>query len=132
MKFLKLQILVVILFTLCTTPIYATVLKSDTFLQKRPIISSQTLADSDGDGYFAFKTLFPRNPGIFSLKNDGTSRVDVTLYSANTNALIWSARINPNKTATSTTHLPFPFGKYYFIVISDDGSPLNVTCTAKY
>ena len=132
MKFLKLQIVVVILFTLCTTPIYATVLKSDTILPKRPIISSQTLADSDGDGYFAFKTLFPRNSGIFSLKNDGTSRVDVTLYSSNTNALIWSARINPNKTATSTPHLSLPSGKYYFIVISDDGSPLNVTCTAKY
>lgn len=94
--------------------------------------SDQTLADTDGDGYFSFTLSSSTTKGSLSLRNDGTARVDVTVYSSETNNAVWSARVNPGKSETSASNLPLSTGKYYFIVVSDNGSALNVTCSARY
>jgi hypothetical protein len=92
---------------------------------------SQTLTDTDGDGYFAVKFPSKTSKARFSLANHGKARVEVVVYEATSGNTIWSARVNGGGSATSAT-LTLPAGKYCFEVVSDDGSALNVTCTARY
>ena len=85
----------------------------------------------DGDGYFGFD-LTATQKGEFSLINNGTDRVDVTVHKAD-GTIVWSARVNPkDKFVASTSNLELSAGRYYFIVVSDNGSSLNAICSARY
>ncbi len=117
---------------LCSSTVYANTTNNLKVSFGTSVSQSQTLKDTDGDGYFAVK--FPSATGLrkFSLTNYGEVRVDVIVYEATSGNTVWSARVNPGKSQTSASTLSLPAGKYYFEVVSDDGSALNVICTAKY
>ena len=97
---------------------------------------SQKLKDTDGDGYFPIYLTSDTHEGSFSLLNYGSSRVEVLMYQTSTGVPIWNTRVNGinNNTPTSAISVPLslPVDTYYFQVVSDDGSPLNVECTASY
>jgi hypothetical protein len=158
MKFKKLQVLTLVSLMMLSTNLYASPVNSvetlNTYMEELTddnvivggivpgeydniIIGGrasedQTLTDTDGDGYFAFKIPSATTKGRFSLRNDGKARVDVTVHSADTDEIVWSARVNAGSSATSASGLSLDAGKYYFTVVSDDGGPLNVTCSARY
>ena len=139
MKSNKIQLLSLAFLMLFTNSIYATTTnnleissKYNDNSRRTKASSSQTLADTDGDGYFAVKIPSSTAKGNFSLSNHGSIRVDVIVYSATTGNTVWSARVNPGKSATSALNLSLAADKYCFEVVSDDGSALNVTCSARY
>lgn len=136
MKFKKLQVLTLVSLMMLSTNLYASPVNSvetlNTFIIGGRASEDQTLTDTDGDGYFAFKIPSATTKGRFSLRNDGKARVDVTVHSADTDEIVWSARVNAGSSATSASGLSLDAGKYYFTVVSDDGGPLNVTCSARY
>ena len=138
MEIKKIQVLTLASLILLTNSIYATTTNNveissesintsinDNVLIEGRVTSDQTLTDTDGDGYFAFKIPSETKSGRFSFVNNGKSVVDVNVYSATTDSSVWSDAI-------SSTSLSLPAGKYYFKVVSYDGSALNVTCSAGY
>lgn len=145
MEIKKIQVLTLASLILLTNSIYATTTNNveissefintsinDNVLIEGRVTSDQTLTDTDGDGYFAFKIPSETKSGRFSFVNNGKSVVDVNVYSATTDSSVWSARVSPGRDAISSTSLSLPAGKYYFKVVSYDGSALNVTCSAGY
>ena len=145
MEIKKIQVLTLASLIILTNSIYATTTNNveissesintsinDNVLIEGRVTSEQTLTDTDGDGYFAFKIPSETKSGRFSFVNNGKSVVDVNVYSATTDSSVWSARVSPGRDAISSTSLSLPAGKYYFKVVSYDGSALNVTCSAGY
>lgn len=138
MKIRKLQVLTLTSLILLTNTIYAATSNnagtSSKYVSKSSSHSSesnQTLTDTDGDGYFPFTISSKTTQGNFPLVNNGTAMVDVIVYSVDREPSIWSARVNLGGSAESSD-LSLTPGKYYFKVVSDDGSSLNVLCSAKY
>ena len=124
MKLGKFQILILVSLMLFTNYLYA-IATNNTELS-----SKDTLTDIDGDGYFPFTLSSSTINGKFLLKNNGQSKVDVTVYSSSTGIAIWNAHVDSGQSANSISNLSLDAGKYYFIVVSEDKRALNVTCSA--
>lgn len=142
MKLGKLQILILVSLMLFTNYLYAVATNSAELSSKdineltsdgtstKKNYSKQTLTDIDGDGYFPFTLSSATTNGKFFLKNNGSSKVDVTVYSSSTGIAIWNAHVDSGQSATSVSNLSLNAGKYYFIVVSEDKHALNATCSA--
>ncbi len=138
MKIRKLQVLTLASLILFTNTLYATTPNnaetSPKYVSKSSSHNSesnQTLTDTDGDGYFPFTVSSETTKGNLSLINNGTARVDATVYSVELDSPVWGVRLNPDGSSESSD-LSLAPGKYYFIVVSDNGGSLNVLCSAKY
>ncbi len=142
MKLGKFQILILVSLMLFTNYLYA-IATNNTELSSKDMdesigngastkknYSKQTLTDIDGDGYFPFTLSSSTINGKFLLKNNGQSKVDVTVYSSSTGIAIWNAHVDSGQSANSISNLSLDAGKYYFIVVSEDKRALNVTCSA--